>query len=117
MRVKNFILFMCFMFIVYPISAISSDWTMQVVPPETEQFQFNAIWGSSGSDIFVVGEGGCILHYDGSSWNGGSTANSGIFDVWGTSTNNVFAFSREGNGSILHYDGTTWSVMKKWFGR
>jgi hypothetical protein len=27
------------------------------------------IWGSSGSDVFVVGQAGTILHYDGSTWS------------------------------------------------
>ena len=38
-------------------------------------FNFNAIWGSSGSDLFVVGDGGTIGHFGGAfpvgSWTAG----------------------------------------------
>ena len=86
MKVKNIILCLCFMFIVYPIPAFSRDWTLQVVPPGTEQFKLNAMWGSSGSDIFAVGAQGCILHYDGSTWTTWTlpegSDHSAIIDVW-----------------------------------
>ena len=29
----------------------------------------NGVWGSSGSDVFAVGNGGNILHYDGTTWS------------------------------------------------
>jgi len=32
-----------------------------------------------------------------------------LFDVWGTSSSDVFAVGSE--GTILHYDGTQWSEM------
>jgi hypothetical protein len=62
------------------------------------------IWGSSTSDVFAVGEGGSILHYNGSTW---STMTSGttndLQDVWANSTSNVFAVGVF--GTILHYSG------------
>ena len=27
------------------------------------------VWGSSGSDVFAVGDNGTILHYNGSTWS------------------------------------------------
>ena len=44
----------------------------------------NRIWGTSSSDLFIVGYGGGIAHYDGKSWTkieSGTTLN--IFDIWG----------------------------------
>ena len=32
-------------------------------------FVLNGIWGSSGNNVFAVGEGGTILHYNGSAWS------------------------------------------------
>jgi hypothetical protein len=68
------------------------------------------VWGSSGSDVFAVGELGTILHYDGTAW---STMSSGtteqLYGVWGSSGSDVFAVGL--HGSILHYDGTGWSAM------
>ena len=78
------------------------------------------IWGSSASDVFAVGPWDTILHYDGSSWSPmsigttnrllgiwSSRATNNIFDIWGSSSSDVFAV---GNG-ILHYDGSSWNTM------
>jgi hypothetical protein len=67
-----------------------------------------AVWGTSSSDVYVVGGIGLILHYDGSGW---STMNSGsgaiLRGVWGASSSDVYAVGSE--GTILHYDGTGWT--------
>jgi len=44
----------------------------------------NKIWGTSSNDLYVVGNGGNIAHYNGTSWqkvNSGTTTN--INDIWG----------------------------------
>jgi hypothetical protein len=71
------------------------------------------IWGSSASDIFVVGYE--IRHFDGSDWTTVSnpSLDKTLYDVWGTGPNNVYAvghdyFSNE--GVIVHYDGNGWSI-------
>jgi len=87
-----------------------------------------AVWGSSPSDVFAVGDSATILHYDGSNWSQqpaaritgvwGSDALS-IRDVWGSSATDVFAVGLDSRNSgrsgrvpfspIWHYDGTTWT--------
>jgi predicted dienelactone hydrolase len=68
------------------------------------------LWGSSASDVFVVGGGGTILHYDGSGWSPMSSGvHSTLISVWGESSSDVFIVGR--TGKILHYDGKTWSLM------
>jgi hypothetical protein len=77
--------------------------------PEVQGNSLYDIWGSSGSDMFAVGEYGTILHYDGISWelmSSGTTAH--LWSVWGSSPTDVFA---GGAGVILHYDGYTWSQI------
>jgi hypothetical protein len=67
------------------------------------------VWGTSASDVFVVGAEGVILHYDGGTW---IAMNSGFANwlkgVGGTSSSDVFAV---GAGTILHFDGSNWSAM------
>ena len=73
---------------------------------------FNAVWGSSGSDVFAVGDYGTIFHYNGSTWS--SMASGTIVElngVWGSSGSDVFAVGGWGSGNILHYNGSTWSSM------
>ncbi|MCK4237364.1 MAG: hypothetical protein KAX38_09620 [Candidatus Krumholzibacteria bacterium] len=62
---------------------------------------FTGVWGSGESDVFAVGLGGTILHYDGSNWSlMNSPTTKDLYDVWGSSENDVFAMGL--NGTILH---------------
>ena len=70
----------------------------------------NGVWGTSGSNVYAVGYGGMILHYDGTSWtNISSVTNKGLRDVWGCSGGDVFAVGED--ATILRYDGTSWAAM------
>lgn len=78
-----------------------------------------AIWGTSASDVFVVGGRhssdwssgrGVIFHFDGTEWSSAVEGTYGCLgDVWGSSTSDVFAIGD--NGTILHYDGASWNLM------
>jgi formylglycine-generating enzyme required for sulfatase activity len=68
------------------------------------------VWGSSGGDVFAVGDGGTVVHYDGTDWSAmGWSTPQHLYDVWGSSGSDVFAVGT--GGAIVHYDGTGWSVM------
>ncbi|MDM8552377.1 Calx-beta domain-containing protein [Desulfobacterales bacterium HSG2] len=86
----------------YPDAA----WTP--VPTGTEYL--SGIWGTSGSDIFAVGDIGVVLHYDGKAWTPMSSGtHNPLSKVWGSSGNDVFAVGYE--GTIIHYDGSQWEAM------
>ena len=68
-----------------------------------------AAWGSGPDDVWAVGHGGTILHWNGVVW---ATVPSGITHwiggVWGTGPDDVWAvgFSETtGTGSIVHWNG------------
>jgi photosystem II stability/assembly factor-like uncharacterized protein len=70
----------------------------------------DGVWAAASDDVFVVGDGGTILHYNGSSWStmtSGTTEN--FNDVWGTASDDVYAVGE--NGTIHHYNGSSWSAM------
>jgi hypothetical protein len=68
------------------------------------------VWGISGTDVFVVGNDGATVHYDGSSWtNMSSGTTEWLADVWGSSRTDVFAVGDL--GATVHYDGIAWAVM------
>jgi hypothetical protein len=109
---------------------------MAVQPPppgesSEEEPSLAAIWGTSGSDVFAVGElfvnvslsHEYIVHYDGVQWSqmrvsGGDWIK--LHDVWGSSVTDVYAVGdyqphdsdpSEFRAVILHYNGQTWSEV------
>ncbi len=69
-------------------AARAADWTWQNPLPQGNTLL--DVWGSSGSNVFAVGDSGAILHYDGVSWSAMSsgTTNS-LLGVWGSSGSDV----------------------------
>lgn len=68
------------------------------------------IWGAAADSVFVVGSGGSIAHFDGSTWTAQqSSVMDDLRDVWGSSADDVFAVGR--NGALVHFDGATWTRL------
>jgi hypothetical protein len=67
------------------------------------------IWGSSYSDVFVIGRYDSVLHFDGTDWASVSVGAGGRFeDIHGVGPDEVYAV---GTGLFLKYDGTGWSPI------
>ncbi len=71
------------------------------------------VWGSSSSDVYVVGWGGEMVHYDGVAWSevmpdSGDVAM--LRCISGTSASNIIAVGRTNDldGFITRYDGNAW---------
>ena len=68
-----------------------------------------AVWGSSRTDVWAVGTGGTIVHFDGRSWTlipGGTTEL--LTGVAGTGPGDAWITGEE--GSVLHWNGEAWSI-------
>jgi cysteine-rich repeat protein len=71
----------------------------------------NAMWGSSPTDLFAVGNSGAITHCDGTTATSMvSSTTDTLVSVSGTSATDVWAAGGAASGRILHYDGTAWST-------
>ena len=69
------------------------------------------VWGDSLNAVFVVGDAGTIIQFDGEKWQSmKSGITNNLYSVWGTSSTDVFAVGSK--GTILHYDGEGWARMK-----
>lgn len=71
------------------------------------------IWGLSHNDVFAVGVGGLIMHFDGVEWNPFNDFGLDLFnsytDIWGTAHSNLFIIGDY--GELLHFDGEYWTKM------
>ena len=95
---------------VYKSTDGGATWTPSFNGVPAGNFGKVAVWGTSKSDVFVGGDYGNILHYDGTTW---TPMRSGtierIYNFWGTSGTDVFAVGVK--GTIIHYDGSNWTAM------
>ena len=68
-----------------------------------------SIWGSSASDVYVVGEAGTILHsVDTNTWVAQPTGvTTALHALWGSGANDVYAVGD--GGTILHGNGAVWT--------
>jgi hypothetical protein len=89
------------------------DGTNQLMMTSGTTEYLRAVWGSSMSSVFAVGDDGTIVHYDGNSSNLWTVMESGVSEnidfeaVWGSSSSNVYAVGDD--GTVVRYNGSTWS--------
>jgi photosystem II stability/assembly factor-like uncharacterized protein len=82
-------------------------WTPQDSP--TGVFLLD-VWGTSVSNVFAVGVGGAILHYNGSSWTSQSSGTAfTLRSIWGSSGSSILAVGD--GGTVLRYNGTSWTAQ------
>jgi hypothetical protein len=69
----------------------------------------NGVWGSSFDDVWAVGRGGTILHFDGSAWTRlPPITPEPLYHVHGSGKNDVWAVGRH---VVLHWDGSAWKAV------
>ena len=76
----------------------------------------NWTYGFGSDDVFVVGNAGTILHFDGSTWSQQDTPTTeNLWGAWGSSPSAVWAVGGAGQpgseATILFYDGASWSKV------
>jgi hypothetical protein len=73
------------------------------------------MWGTSSNDLFVVGDRGTIIHFDGTNWTKfPKVTEKKLQSIWGTSSNDVYACGFDLSTAetiLLHYDGSAWSEV------
>ena len=71
------------------------------------------VWGID-NDLFITGQTGTLLRYDGSDWrfqSGGAEADQDFVSLWGTSADHIVAVGGRGNGRIATWDGSAWTTV------
>jgi hypothetical protein len=80
---------------------------------------FHGAWAAGPNDLFIGGEGGVIMRWNGQTWSAMSTpTQKTIFAMHGLSANEVWAVGGDPYGEkpgemslILRFNGTTWTEM------
>lgn len=73
------------------------------------------LWGTSSSNLYVVGWKGAIAHFNGTTWTkmeSGTTVP--LEDIWGIDENHIWAAGNDtqvGRSVILFYNGSSWSTI------
>ena len=92
------------------------------IEPGSGGGSFSALWGSSSTDVYAVGDtvdAAAATHPSAARFNGSewlpvalpSVPGLTLSDVWGSSDIDVWAVgSAAGRGVILHFDGDVWTV-------
>jgi len=76
------------------------------------------VWGTSGTNVYAVGAGGTIIHYDGDGDDDGVSDNrwdapfplvtgANLHAIWGASATNIYAVGQA--GVVLNFSGTNWT--------
>lgn len=73
------------------------------------------LWGTSSSNMYAVGWGGAIAHFNGVTWTrmeSGTTVP--LEDIWGLDENHIWAAGNDtqvGRSVVLFCDGSKWSTI------
>ncbi len=68
------------------------------------------VWAAASDDVWVVGDLGVIVHYDGTAWSHvlSSTGND-LISLWGVGPDEVLAVGGRSIGTLARWDGTSWT--------
>lgn len=73
----------------------------------------NGMWGNNLTDIWAVGEGSAVVHWDGVAWTQQSfpVAGLSLTSIWGHSADNIYIVGSDGSDRYIFQTkdgGTTW---------
>lgn len=86
----------------------SLDRVCQKLPTPLPAIRWRAVWGTSATNLWVVGASGNIMHWDGALFTpvqSGTT--SDLFSIWGSGANDFWVGAN--NGLVLRWNGTTFT--------
>jgi len=104
-----------------PMHWNGSQWQKYDVPSTVFSAYIYKIWGTSSSNVIIVGTNGSIARFNGSTWQKmDSGTEVDLEDVWGIDEKHVWATGMRGDYSrsvILQHDGRQWSHIFDSYGK
>lgn len=76
--------------------------------PTYPEVHYNAVWGSAKDNVWIVGDEGMALHYDGRQWQALPTGtNDRLLAVWSPGASEAWVAGE--NRKVWHYVGGVWT--------
>lgn len=70
------------------------------------------VWGQAPDNVFIVGDSGTIVHFDGTAFSQMQSGTSDrLITVYGRGPDDVWAVGGLGTGLVLRFDGVSWSFV------
>ncbi|MEM9493398.1 MAG: hypothetical protein AAGC55_29895, partial [Myxococcota bacterium] len=88
-----------------------TEWTLAVLP-EIERarvYAFFKVFGTSADNVYVVGQRGVVLHWNGIEWQELLVgASDDLVSIWGTGPDRLVAVGGRANGIVSTWNGSEW---------
>lgn len=94
----------------FATTACSLDRVCVKLPTPLPAIRWRAVWGTSATNVWVVGAGGNIMHWDGALFTpvqSGTTTD--LFSIWGSGPNDIWVGGN--SGLLLRWNGTTFNQL------
>lgn len=73
---------------------------------------FFKVWGTGADDVYIVGQRGAVLHWNGSELDELLVGTSqDLISLWGTGPDNIVIVGGRSNGVVARFDGTEWTTQ------
>jgi hypothetical protein len=87
-------------------------WTLVALPELHSSGDAHAlfkVWGSAADDVWIVGDAGAALHYDGLAWTAiPDPSGIDLISVWGSASEGVIAVGGRANARIVRWVDGAW---------
>jgi hypothetical protein len=97
------------------VSSCSSGGWCSTFTSSAQPSSLLATWGSAWNDVWAIGDGGQILHWNGSTWLRTRDApDQSLRAIWGSGPHDVWAVGHNlagFSGLVLHWDGKAWTTF------
>jgi hypothetical protein len=102
-----------------PIPTLYPDGGLGPVGDGDTPIDLGGVWTDGPNDVWIVGDAGVVVHWDGTSWTLTPTnlpTYLGLSGIWGTASTNIWVAgdckltgTACTGGTLLHWDGTSWT--------
>ncbi|MFT7583585.1 MAG: hypothetical protein ACI9MR_005272 [Myxococcota bacterium] len=90
-----------------------TTWTQVTIPTlqKANVRAFYKVWGTAADNVYIVGQNGAVLRWDGTQLNEELVgASDDLIALWGTGPDRIVIVGGRGNGIVTTWDGTTWET-------